>query len=213
MDKSNLLSIISKKKIFFSSIFLNLSVQLIITYLVMTNFKYTLTPIAVGCLFLLSLGLIISLVFTSNMPTFVRLIIMTCFSIATGILFSTLTKVKTTHAIQTAVLGSVVIFVCMFVFGLTLYAFGISLDSRIGIILLLILIGLILARFVQIFFYNRSQTYNKYVTWIALVLFSGFIIYDTNRILQPDYNRDFVMASMDYYLDIINLFVNMLGRN
>jgi FtsH-binding integral membrane protein len=138
---------------------------------------------------------------------------MTCFSIATGILFSTLTKVKTTHAIQTAILGSVVIFVSMFVFGLTLYAFGISLDSRIGVILLLILIGLILARFVQIFFYNRSKTYNKYVTWIALVLFSGFIIYDTNRILQPDYNRDFVMASMDYYLDIINLFVNMLGRN
>jgi FtsH-binding integral membrane protein len=45
----------------------------------------------------------------------------------------------------------------------------------------------------------------------GLTLFSVFIIYDTNQILQKDYYGDFITASMDYYLDIINIFVKLVN--
>jgi FtsH-binding integral membrane protein len=44
-------------------------------------------------------------------------------------------------------------------------------------------------------------------------LFSLYVVYDTNVILQRNYNGGFIMASMDYYLDILNLFSNILGSN
>ena len=40
-----------------------------------------------------------------------------------------------------------------------------------------------------------------------------FIVYDTNKILQKDYYGDFVTASLDYYLDIINIFIRLLTLN
>ena len=51
----------------------------------------------------------------------------------------------------------------------------------------------------------------RYLTGFGLVLFSVYIIYDTNRILQKDYFGDFVTASLDYYLDIINIFIRLLS--
>ena len=43
------------------------------------------------------------------------------------------------------------------------------------------------------------------------MLFSVYIIYTTNSILQEDYNGDFITASLDYYLEIFNIFVSLLG--
>ena len=36
-------------------------------------------------------------------------------------------------------------------------------------------------------------------------------MYDTNSILQRNYNGDFITASLDYYLDIINIFSGLLS--
>jgi FtsH-binding integral membrane protein len=43
------------------------------------------------------------------------------------------------------------------------------------------------------------------------MLFSVYIVYDTNIILQRDYGGDFISASLAYYLDIINIFSNLLS--
>ena len=45
------------------------------------------------------------------------------------------------------------------------------------------------------------------------MLFSVYIIYDTNSILQRDYGGDFISASLAYYLDIINIFSNLLSTS
>ena len=45
------------------------------------------------------------------------------------------------------------------------------------------------------------------------MLFSVYIVYDTNNILQRDYGGDFITASLDYYLDIINIFSNLLSAS
>ena len=45
----------------------------------------------------------------------------------------------------------------------------------------------------------------------GIVLFSLYLIYDTNVIFRRDYSGDFITASLDYYLDILNLFLNLLN--
>jgi FtsH-binding integral membrane protein len=53
----------------------------------------------------------------------------------------------------------------------------------------------------------------KVLSYAGLGIFSLFIIWDTNQILSRDYKGDFITASMDYYLDILNLFTNFLGTS
>jgi FtsH-binding integral membrane protein len=53
---------------------------------------------------------------------------------------------------------------------------------------------------------------NSILTTIGIVLFSIYIIYDTNNILQKNYYGDFITASLDYYLDILNLF-SLMSRD
>ena len=62
-------------------------------------------------------------------------------------------------------------------------------------------------------FTGTYATYVKIISVLGLFLFSLFIIYDTNHILQREYYGDFVTASLDYYLDIINVFVDLVAFN
>ena len=49
------------------------------------------------------------------------------------------------------------------------------------------------------------------VSMLNIIFFSVYIIYDTNSILQRNYYGDFITASLDYYLDIINIFINLIN--
>lgn len=44
---------------------------------------------------------------------------------------------------------------------------------------------------------------------VAVLLFSGFILYDVSRIVNGG-ETNYVMATLAIYLDIYNLFVNLL---
>ena len=68
----------------------------------------------------------------------------------------------------------------------------------------------IIVKIVTLFMGNYS-TFVKGFLVFGLGLFSVFIVYDTNQILQKDYYGDFITASMDYYLDIINIFVELVN--
>jgi len=97
-------------------------------------------------------------------------------------------------------------------FGLILIMTGIKLGLQFGLALLFALLLLIIVRIVYMFI-PSSSTYKRYLTIFSLLLFSVYIMYDTNSILQRNYNGDFITASLDYYLDILNIFVNMLSYN
>jgi FtsH-binding integral membrane protein len=56
-------------------------------------------------------------------------------------------------------------------------------------------------------------TAQKILAFISLIVFSIYVIYDTNRILQRNYYGDFITASMDYYLDILNIVLDILTLN
>jgi hypothetical protein len=46
--------------------------------------------------------------------------------------------------------------------------------------------------------------------WFGALLFSAYIIYDTNQIVRRYHPRDWLRASLDLYLDVINLFLEIL---
>ena len=53
----------------------------------------------------------------------------------------------------------------------------------------------------------------KTLSAIGIIIFSGYIVYDTNTVLQRNYYGDFITASLDYYLDILNIFSNLTILN
>lgn len=60
----------------------------------------------------------------------------------------------------------------------------------------------------QLFFY--SETVELVVAAIGALLFCGFIIYDTHSLMHRLSPEEYVLAAINLYLDIINLFLHLL---
>ena len=45
---------------------------------------------------------------------------------------------------------------------------------------------------------------------LGAVLFSGFIIYDTQLVMKHISPEDYIIAVLNLYLDIVNLFIKIL---
>jgi FtsH-binding integral membrane protein len=206
---SGLFKLITDKKEFFIMVFANLIAQLGITYYVMekTNLDVNDKETTIKMRLLGLLQIILAFV---PMPSWLKFIIFCGFSAVWGYMFSNLRQVVGEDAVKTAMTGTISIFALMFAFGAGLILSGIQLGFKFGLMLFYFLLILLLIRIVQIFIPSSSLT-KKIITICSLLLFSVYIVYDTNSILQRNYYGDFITASMDYYLDILNIFVNLIS--
>jgi FtsH-binding integral membrane protein len=202
-------NLIIKKKEFLILVFANLIAQLGITYYVMN--KSDNPDIGFWPLFIMQI-IIIFILALIPMPPIVKFLIFGLFSWTFGLTMSHLKTIYDPQIIEVAILGTITIFGVMLAAGVALVGFGIYLGYQFGAFLLLSLLALIIARLVYILGPQLSIS-NKVLAYIGLGLFSLFVIYDTNQILSRDYRGDFITASMDYYLDILNLFSNLLSVN
>jgi FtsH-binding integral membrane protein len=208
-SKDSLLQLMFEKKEFLILIFANLIAQLGITYYVMEHMsgkKYNILALFLAQIILI---IVIALV---PMPTPLKVLVFSLFSYTFGLTLSGLKDEVRPEVIDIAIYGTISIFALMIGAGMSLIAFGINLTSRFGIYLFFALLFLIIAQLIFVLGQGLSVAH-KVLSSIGLVLFSFYIIYDTNRILQKDYFGDFITASMDYYLDIINIFVNLISLN
>jgi len=206
--------LLNAKKEFLSCVFANLIVQLGITYYVMMNFvpsSDSKQNISHLMLFFTQIFIIFILAFMP-MPAWLKFIIFSVFSFTFGIILASLKKTIDPAIIKTALAGTMGIFGAMFTAGLALLLFGVQLGIRFGLGLLYALILLILASIVFMFMGAYSVAAKGFGV-ISLFLFSLFVIYDTNSILQRNYYGDFITASLDYYLDIVNIFVSLSGNS
>jgi hypothetical protein len=211
-DISDILNLIVSKKEFFIFIFANLIVQLGITYYIMEKTPTT-NKNAVNFWVLFGIQLIIIFILVLvPMPSWMKFILFCAFSYTFGLSLSNLKLKYDSTMIQSAIMGTIGIFGVMMAFGTILIMTGIKLGLQFGLGLLFALLILIIVRIVYIFIPSSSGT-KRYLTIFSLMLFSVYIIYDTNNILQRNYYGDFITASLDYYLDIVNVFVNMLSYN
>jgi FtsH-binding integral membrane protein len=208
-DISDLMNLIVSKKEFFILIFANLITQLGITYYIMERSDKS----AFNFWLLFGIQIIIICVLSLvPMPSWMKFVLFCVFSYTFGLLLGNLKMKYDPTMIKSAIMGTISIFGVMMAFGLILIMTGIKLGLQFGLALLFALLLLIIVRIVYMFI-PSSSTYKRYLTIFSLLLFSVYIIYDTNSILQRNYNGDFITASLDYYLDILNIFVNMLSYN
>ncbi|RKO92924.1 inhibitor of apoptosis-promoting Bax1-domain-containing protein [Blyttiomyces helicus] len=107
------------------------------------------------------------------------------------------------------VLQAVIITFALFV-GLTLFTFQTKYDfSSWAPFLFGAIRAVIIAGLVQMFFpFNR--TLDLVIAIFTAVLFCAYILYDTQQILQRLSPEEYIIASIELYLDILNLFLAIL---
>lgn len=181
--------------------FANLLVQALITFYALKKYstekknRYVSIGVWIG---LFAVILLLGLV---SMPMWMKFLLFCVFSYGWGY---SLSNIASFDILYDAWIGAVSIFGVMFALGVMMLASGIRLGVKTGLVLFYTLLGLILARFF---------TTSKMLTYVGILLFSIYILYDTNQILQKNYYGDFITASLDYYLDILNLFTNLVNLN
>jgi FtsH-binding integral membrane protein len=208
---TNLMSLMNEKKEFLILVFSNLIVQLGITYYVMQN---TNNPNLKKGFYLLALFLmqiiIIFVLALVPMPSILKFFVFCVFSYLSGLMLSILKTKASNEMINVAIQGALTVFAVFLASGVALFLGGINLGYQFGAILFWSLLLLIIAKLI---FAGTMQYGQKILSFIGIIFFAFYVLYDTNIILQRNYYGDFVTASMDYYLDILNLFVNFLISN
>jgi modulator of FtsH protease len=94
--------------------------------------------------------------------------------------------------------------------GIGLYGYVTKRDlSGMGGFLFLSLIGIIIASIVNIFV--QSTFFEYMLSWIVVIIFSGFVMYDV-QMIKTRYTDDmYIQAALALYLDFFNLFINILN--
>ena len=207
LDENNFFKLLIEKKEFLMYVFSNLITQLGITYYVMMNYNDKIPSTIFLFILQITLLFMISLI---PMPSWMKFILFSIFSGLFGILLASIRKNSSADLIELALLGTLGIFGCMFFVGAILLSFGIQLGFRFSLGLLIALLFLLITKIVMSFSGTLS-IHHQFFSIIGLLLFSLYIMYDTNNILQRNYSGDFITASMDYYLDILNIFINLIN--
>lgn len=204
-----------EKRTFLTYVFINLIIQLCITYYVMN--RKTNPEINIILLFIAQLAIVVILSL-AKLPEYAKLLLFTLFSYLFGIFFFQLREKYdyNKEAINVAIAGAASVFITMMIVGIVLIAGGIRLGYKFGILLFFSLLALIIARLVFYVTANKNERTismsdtHKVFASVGIFIFAGYVLYNTNRILQKNYKEQYITASLDYYLDFINLFANSL---
>ena len=215
-ELSNFTSLLRSKKKLMTCIFLTLILQIVISII---TIKYDEQNNLVGELTIgKSIGILvtcIALIFmmsSSKISFTTKQILFIILSIINGLLLSsTIQRINDREVVETAALSTLINFLLMLAFGMIIVYAGYDL-SWLGVYLF---IGLIIGITVLIVttFAPQSKEINKKISIGIVILFSLFIVYDTNNILLKFGNTnksDCIQGALTYYLDILNLFSNYL---
>ncbi|XP_068714363.1 protein lifeguard 4-like [Montipora foliosa] len=188
-----------------------LTAQLSLTVIVAAIFMYTegiknvvqSRPEFLMVAFVLSIGLMIGLMFKrKEHPTNMYLLL--AFTLSEAYTIGTLV----TFYDQVLVLEAFFLTAATTV-ALTVYTLQSKKDySSWGAGLFSLLWILILAGFLQFFFH--SETFELVYAIAGALLFSAFIVFDTHMLMHKLSPEEYILASINLYLDIINLFIEIL---
>jgi len=216
-SKFNIFSkLLRRKKDLMICIFLTLAFQLVITTITikLNKDKQLLGQATIinRILQLIFLIFIIFLILKTNLPFFIKQLLFIIFSIFLGLLLSQSLHSLDPTIIETAAISTLVNFIIMFILGLIIVYMGYDI-GWMGVYLLIILLIIITINIIRIFS-PASTMISKSIAVATIILFSLFIIYDTNNILLKYKGKgDCIKGALDYYLDIINLFISFLNMN
>jgi len=133
-----------------------------------------------------------------------NLVFLSLFTLAESWLVGIVTTLVDTNIVVNAFLITAVVFV-----GLSIFALQTKYDlTSWAPYLCMGLFALLGLGFVNLF--THSTGMELLYSYIAVVLFSIFIIVDTQTIMNRSHPEDEIPATIELYLDIINLFLNLL---
>lgn len=214
---TNFLQLLNDKKGFLGLVFGNLILQLGITYYVMTHFNRDTGKSAnkktnSSAYWLSIIGSFVCILILAFVPMhpWLKFCLFSLFSGLFGVMLSSLQGSTDPALIHMAIFGTMSIFGAMIVLGALLVMVGFNLGIKFATFLFFSLLFLIITQ-VVLLFTGTFPLYVKLISVAGLFLFSLYLVYDTNHILQENYSGDFITASLDYYLDIVNIFVDLIG--
>jgi FtsH-binding integral membrane protein len=206
-------SLIKEKSGFLAAVFATLIFQLIVVFAIVKFIPKddpvlkTLRQFLIGVV-ILQIALVF-LIVAVPMPMPIKFVMFTVFSALTGFTIKLALQNVSQEIIQGAIVSTIAMFVVFLVIGLVVTGFGIDLGplafALFGLLLLLVIVSVVSL------FMKTTSTFKKTIAVLTIMLFSVFIVFDTNQILQRDYEGDFVTASLDYFLDIINIFLSIVS--
>lgn len=151
-----------------------------------------------------------------RIPFIVKQVLFLVVSVFFGLLLSKLTHFVDQEVVEAATVSTLVNFGVMLLVGLVIVYFKYDL-GWMGIFLLIAILSVFITRIFLLFTDEEQQEKsNYYLSRLAVLLFSLYILYDTNNILLKYKNKDktdCIMGALSYYLDIINLFTEYLRIN
>ncbi|KAK0087580.1 hypothetical protein PV326_005135, partial [Microctonus aethiopoides] len=160
-------------------------------------------PWMMGMSFILTMGVLVALHFKrKEHPT--NLILLSIFTIIQSYTVGTIVTLYDTRIVIEALFITLAI-----VIGLTAYAFQSKKDfSFMGFGLFAGLMALLIGGIMQIFI--QSAILEIVISICGALLFALFIIYDTHMMMQILSPEEYILAAINIYLDIINLFLHIL---
>ena len=220
---NNFVKLMRNKKALLNCIFFTLLTQIAITIGFIKAFNVTkitdniLTEynssfsfgILIFLLFIISLVLLYIMI-TSSLSYSQKYMVFILFSLIEAFFLHIILSNYSDETTQFAFYSTIAIFVSLFIFGLFVIYLGYDL-GWLGLVLFMALFILIITQLVFMLIGNY-EIYQKAFAIISLVIFILYIIYDTNKILlKYDNTTQFcIMGALDYYLDVINIFIDML---
>lgn len=213
---NNFIKNLNNKKVFLLQVFSTLIFQIFIAYIVLMyaehkHLVYSMMHF-IGIV-LVTFIIIITIGFVQS--PLIKFILFTLFSSCIGLLLSyrlDMNNKEENEIVKKSFITTVGIFIYIVIFGFFLSFLGVRIPYQVGVGLFLALLLLIIAIFI-LSISGKYSMYRKAISGVVIFLFSCFIMYDTVQILDKDYYGDFISASLDYFLDILNLFSGLLNFN
>jgi FtsH-binding integral membrane protein len=176
-------------------------IQLMITYFIMTKTNIDMNWYVLYLTHLI-IGLIIIFV---PLPFYIKFILFTIFSFFSGIMYSKL-KLSSTE-LRSVFIRTILLYFGLILLSIAMIYSNLILEATHGNIVFMAITGIFIFGLVTLF--DPVIKYNQKAYAIAIIiLFSIFIIYDTHYLLLR--NTDNIIAgAIDYYLDVVNISVQL----
>lgn len=225
MAQKSFAALVKGREKFLLSVYAILIVQLVITFALIRSFQNSPKVVEStrkhALLYAVaSIAIVVAMSF--GFPPWLKFALFTVLSVVIALFLTGVTSRVSKEVVNQALASTIGIFLSLSVFALVLSSFGIHL-GWMGVYLMAALIGLIVVSVVFMLYQaftkpqedqdkaNNAKQFHKILVVIGMVLFSLFVIYDTNMVLQKDYAGGPIDAAEDFYLTFINLFTRTLS--
>ena len=210
--------LIKKKGALFQCIFLTLLFQILITYFTVNisnkldiNKYYKKNPILYfGLLFIIVFIIFIMMSYTESFM--IKQLLFILYSITIGLFLSSIvfSDIEDKDIIKNSLISTIINFIIIFIFGIIVSYYNIDLSwlAIVSFVFLLSISTIIVMN--SLSNEKKDDRYSSKISIAIIILFSLFVLYDTNKILlKYDNNKvNCINGALDYYVNFLNLFTS-----